>query len=183
MNPAGFYSISYLNYWDDNYNSYFSYVSNPGYLFSVLTASANASGFFGGCYPLNALLESTLDCLYDDSCLEVLPDYFPALNQVNFSSLLPSDRTNISVNDRLSNLFVNEWLTKINYSTYFTKCAPSVCTYTKTDWTSFSYTIGLLISLYGSLIIVLRFISTTIVNIASKIEFRLTNIPINFGKD
>ncbi|CAF3993155.1 unnamed protein product, partial [Adineta steineri] len=178
-NPAGFYSISYLNFWNSNINH--NYIDSPSELIDALNASANVSGFFEGCYPLVALLESTLDCLYNDSCLEVLPNYFPALNQVNFSSLLRSNGTNISVNDRLSNLFVNEWLTKVNYSTYFTECAASVCTYTKTDWTSISYTIGLLISLYGSLIIVLRFISTTVVNIASKIEFRLTNIPINFA--
>ncbi|CAF3911936.1 unnamed protein product, partial [Adineta steineri] len=79
--PAGFYPISYLYYWDDNYYSYLYYLTIPGYLFYVLTASANVSGFFVGCYPLNTLLESTLDCLYSDSCLEVFPNYFPALNQ------------------------------------------------------------------------------------------------------
>ena len=40
------------------------------------------SGFFAGCTPLEALLPSTLDCLYDIKCLQLLMDYFPDLNQV-----------------------------------------------------------------------------------------------------
>ncbi len=39
-------------------------------------------GFFGGCTPLESLLPSTLDCLYDIICLQLLIDYFPSLNQV-----------------------------------------------------------------------------------------------------
>lgn len=40
------------------------------------------NGFFVGCTPLEALLESTLDCLYQVECLEVLFDNFPSLDQV-----------------------------------------------------------------------------------------------------
>lgn len=40
------------------------------------------NGFFTGCIPLEALLQSTLDCLYDISCLQLLADNFPSLNQV-----------------------------------------------------------------------------------------------------
>lgn len=44
--------------------------------------STRVSGFYAGCTPLEALLESTLDCLYDIECLESLPDYFPNLDRV-----------------------------------------------------------------------------------------------------
>ncbi|CAF4207669.1 unnamed protein product [Adineta steineri] len=44
--------------------------------------SASVDGFFGGCFPLDAVLASTLDCLYNVQCLEILFNYFPALNQV-----------------------------------------------------------------------------------------------------
>jgi hypothetical protein len=44
--------------------------------------STLVNGFYGGCTPFEALLHSTLDCLYDIECLDLLIDYFPALNQV-----------------------------------------------------------------------------------------------------
>ena len=47
--------------------------------------SANSevvNGFFGGCTPLEALLPSTLNCLYEIECLQLLSKYFPALQQV-----------------------------------------------------------------------------------------------------
>ena len=39
-------------------------------------------GFFAGCTPFEAILESTLDCLYDYQCLQLLLNYFPKLQQV-----------------------------------------------------------------------------------------------------
>lgn len=40
------------------------------------------SGFFSGCTPLESILESTLDCLYQIECLQLLLNNFPKLNQV-----------------------------------------------------------------------------------------------------
>lgn len=44
--------------------------------------STLVNGFFAGCTPLEALLKSTFDCLYDTICLQLLTQYFPAINQV-----------------------------------------------------------------------------------------------------
>ncbi|CAF1435360.1 unnamed protein product, partial [Adineta steineri] len=44
--------------------------------------STIVNGFFIGCTPLEALLESTLDCLYQTECLQLLVDYFPIRQQV-----------------------------------------------------------------------------------------------------
>ena len=53
--------------------------------------STIVSGFYAGCTPLEGLLESTLDCLYDIECLELLLDYFPILDQVRMILLYFSD--------------------------------------------------------------------------------------------
>jgi hypothetical protein len=77
--PAGFYSLSYnessINhqYWPENPFPPFYFEPN---------VSAMVSGFFAGCNPLDALLVSTLDCLYNINCLQLLGDYFPSLSQV-----------------------------------------------------------------------------------------------------
>ncbi|CAF3640575.1 unnamed protein product [Adineta steineri] len=140
-------------------------------------------GFWEACYQLDAIYKSTLDCLYDTDCLALLHHYFPSLNNTNLtSSILSSSPKNVSVKNRLSKLFVDEWSTKINYSKYVEDCAPLFCTYAITDQTNFSYTITLLLSLYGGLVIMLRFIAASVVNIAAKTTFRLTNINTDFGK-
>ncbi|CAF0952240.1 unnamed protein product [Adineta steineri] len=77
--PAVFYaqpldtSVGDHIYWPNYHGAY----SN-----SIISASVD--GFFGGCFPLDSVLNSTLDCLYNFQCLEILFDYFPALNQVQY---------------------------------------------------------------------------------------------------
>lgn len=44
--------------------------------------SAWVGGFYGACLATEALLASTLDCLYNNQCLLTLAEYFPSLNRV-----------------------------------------------------------------------------------------------------
>ena len=72
VKPVGFLSVSHTT----------KYTFHQEWYARNVSIAANVSGFFGGCIPLEALLSSTLDCLYDIKCIELLIDYFPALNQV-----------------------------------------------------------------------------------------------------
>ena len=45
-------------------------------------SSKTVHGFYGGCTPFEALIQSTLDCLYEIECLRSLVIYFPNLNYV-----------------------------------------------------------------------------------------------------
>ena len=73
--PAGFYSLSL---YDSSYNHFIWPQSPPDF---IPIANTTVDGFFGGCTPLDALLVSTLDCLYNTTCLQNFADYFPNLNQ------------------------------------------------------------------------------------------------------
>ena len=85
----------------------------------------------------------------------MLPRYFPDANRVGilllsktslnpcFQSntqprpIIPSaGQQNLSVEHLVSNLFVDDWLTNINYTDYFHQCAPSECTYDANDATN-----------------------------------------------
>ena len=135
-------------------------------------------GFFAACTPLEALLKSTLDCLYDIHCLKLLPEYFPSMNQTYFNLsdyVLQFENTNRTVHNHLSNLFIEQWITKLNYSNYFNNCNPSICTYTTTDIIDYSYAVGLFISLYGGLIITLRLISPVLIKLVFKIKYQSRN--------
>ena len=46
--------------------------------------STLVKGFYTGCSPFEALLRSTLDCLYDIECLQLFHKYYPSINQVRF---------------------------------------------------------------------------------------------------
>ena len=96
-------------------------------------------------------------------------------------SVLISKKENVSLNDHLLNLFVEEWSTKLNYSMYFDKCAPSFCTYGTTEQTNLLYAVALLISLYGGLIIMLRLIAPFLVNLSSKLKHRSRNTNVHSG--
>ncbi|UJR18709.1 hypothetical protein I4U23_005616 [Adineta vaga] len=129
------------------------------------------NGFLTGCTPLEAILRSTLDCLYETKCLQLLFDYFPNLKKINFNpnnSILTSEHENFSVNEYLNNLFIRNWLPDIKYEKYFHKCSPSLCTYSITNRSDLSYGITLFISLYGGLIIILRLISSFIIDVCMK---------------
>ncbi|CAF4045347.1 unnamed protein product [Adineta steineri] len=161
--------------------------SDPVYLrfnFAYLPNSKIVSGFFAGCTPLEALLRSTFDCLYEIECLELLFDYFPSLNHSHIiwtNSILTSKQQNLSFNDYLNELLIEEWSTQTNYLKYFDQCNSSFCTYTKTQRAEFIYAITLFISLYGGLVMILRLAASFIVNIYLKIRHRLRNINFNFG--
>lgn len=55
---------------------------------SFFPNSTNVNGFFTGCSPLEALLNSTLDCLYEIDCLQLLRNFFPTIQQVLFHNVL-----------------------------------------------------------------------------------------------
>lgn len=55
-----------------------------GYYYSKAenTSFPRVAGFYGACTTLEALLESTLDCLYDVECLALVRSFFPAVQRV-----------------------------------------------------------------------------------------------------
>ncbi|CAF1506653.1 unnamed protein product, partial [Adineta steineri] len=152
--------------------------------FEYLPNSTIVNGFFAGCTPLEALLQSTFDCLYEIKCLELLLDYFPRLNHLHINwtnSTLISKQQNLSFKDYLNNLLIEEWSPKTDYSKYFDQCHPSFCTYTTTHRAKFIYATTLFISLYGGLVMILRLTTSFIVNTSSKMRHRLRNRNFNFG--
>ncbi|CAF1387351.1 unnamed protein product [Adineta steineri] len=140
-----------------------------------------SSGFYAACTPLEAILLSTLDCLYQMECLQVLNKYFPKISEFNIdlnASRLLSKPLNLSVEKLLLNLFIDEELPHINYSKYFAQCSPSYCTYTTADEINISYALTIFISLYGSLIVVLRFIAPLLIQFYFKLRKIVTNRDI-----
>jgi hypothetical protein len=67
--------------------------------------------------------------------------------------------------------FIKDWSPTIDYRKYFSDCSPLLCTYITTDHTNFAYTIVLLLSLYGGLTVMLRSITSFLIDIVLKLKF------------
>ncbi|CAF1534991.1 unnamed protein product [Adineta steineri] len=147
------------------------------YRMEPMSNSSNVTGFFAACTPLQAVLESTLDCLYEVECLYLLLKYFPNLKTINnFNpnvSVLSSESQSITVEKYLENLFIKNWPTQINYTKYFDLCSPSSCSYSIIKRTEVIYAITFLISLYGGLVIILRLIASFSIDTFMKWKFYL----------
>ncbi|CAF1166746.1 unnamed protein product [Adineta ricciae] len=165
-----------------------SFHYNESHLYSSWTdpllSSTFVDGFFIACTPFQAILRSTLDCLYNVTCIDLLTEYFPKLSQISRNwndHILTSKQANRSVVDHLNNLFVENWNKQLNYSQYFAKCSPASCSYTTTNRRNVYHAITLLVSLYGGLIIVLRTAAHLFTNIVFKFYNWCSRSTIRFS--
>ena len=88
-------------------------------------------GMRTGCYVFNALLQSTLECLYDQMCFDQMRsglNPYVAWNGGILDGTLPSHFTpNTSVNYLMSALMVEQWRLAASYRAYSEACAPTEC--------------------------------------------------------
>ena len=114
-------------------------------------------GMLAGCYPLETVLQSTLQYLYDPNDLfETIQ--IPSINSTRFDM-------NASIESIVGQLMVEEYFKNMSYEDYFTDCAPSSCSYTYVNLGSTVEGITTLISLYGGLLLISRVIAVIIVRL------------------
>jgi hypothetical protein len=100
------------------------------------TPKSLVPGLYMACSVLESLLQSTLECFYDDNqeCLTNITDFYNEHSYytdfILFSSSLPSRfLPNSTINTLLQELFIEYWSQSLNYSAYFALCQPATCTY------------------------------------------------------
>ncbi|CAF1513281.1 unnamed protein product [Adineta ricciae] len=122
-----------------------------------------------GCLPYDTLLQSTLECFYNESFIEQIQKYIPAFSLV--SPLSPSHFSqNITVNDLLSELFIESWNEMRNFTAYFHVCVPQSCTYSYDRRFNFLHVMVTLIGIFGGLKMILYFSAPFIVKAIRQIE-------------
>ena len=121
---------------------------------------SQSRGMLSGCYPLETILQSTLECLFHPTCINNT-DNFIILN----SSLVNSSRfpLNTTIESIVNKLMVEEFLNKTSYELYFDRCEPLSCSYSYNDKNDIIEGITNLIGLYGGLSIICQLISIFIV--------------------
>ena len=147
------------------YNNY-----SIDYLYTLNTIIPNAtlSGLVVDCVPIQMTLASSLECFYNQACLDMLLAAYPRYMHVSkLDEVLPSRFLQTTRLEHIINeLFVEEIANETVFDSYYHQCAPSFCTYTwssKFDWI---YVFTTLIALFGGLNVGLRLLTPYVVDSA-----------------
>ena len=129
------------------------------------------SGFRVGCLPLDALLQSSLSCLHNQSCLDMMQAaiYYSKPVLVDILTYSSSMETNTTIETLLSQLFVLRWSYDFSFDQYFNECNPKSCQYSYSAKYNSIYVITTIIALFGGLIDGMHFIISCMSFITFKI--------------
>jgi hypothetical protein len=148
---------SFFTNWSMNIADFF--YSDPPTLFSV-------PGMLAGCIPRYSIFQSTLECFYNSTCLDMIGMYLG-----DKSSHRPLDATvqtrfqpNTTIQSIFDELLIEAWYNTSNFSGYFHRCAPDSCSYTYIQQFNVVYMLITLLSLIGGLTVILHFLVPLFVN-------------------
>ncbi|CAF0744408.1 unnamed protein product [Adineta steineri] len=131
----------------------------------------NIPNLFVGCSIIQGVLHSSLECFFDQGCLDavqwaIISIYsidIPIL-EANTTRFLP--QTLIGV--LLDALMVEQWGELIRYDQYYAQCAPKLCSYTYIAHNNALYVFTVLVGLFGGLTAALKFLVPTFVEFIRK---------------
>ncbi|CAF4137230.1 unnamed protein product, partial [Adineta steineri] len=125
----------------------------------------NLTGLASGCLSVTSILASTLECFYNQTCLNTIVSGFPTKEK--FSALTINNISRFgayaTVQSIVDKLMVEDWLMYISYEKYRDNCAPLSCTYPKEIRNSLLDVLAQLIGLLSGLISALRLLIPIIV--------------------
>ena len=122
-------------------------------------------GITSGCLPMSSILTSTLECFYNQTCVDYLISHFSTSE--TFSAMILPNKTHYTsqatVQSIVENLMIEDWTTDISFSEYYDKCAPSSCSYSKEQRNDQLFVLTKLISLLSGVTLVLGLLIPLIV--------------------
>ncbi|CAF1429583.1 unnamed protein product [Adineta ricciae] len=128
-------------------------------------------GMFASCSPIESLMHSTLECLFQQSCLDQITFYVShsSVFMNNFSILKQDLSTKYKKIEELTkSLFIKQWNVVKSYEKYFNYCQPLSCQYIDERRNSFIYILTTTISLFGGLKLILPFIILNLITFIRK---------------
>ncbi|CAF1375273.1 unnamed protein product [Adineta ricciae] len=113
-------------------------------------------GIYQGCYIVESLLDSTLECFYNQSCFDQLIIALNVSWTLNVSILnvsLPSRfLVKSTVKAMVDGLMVEKWNRSLVFEKYYDACQPTECRYTITSRNDVLYIVTTLLGLVGGLV-------------------------------
>jgi hypothetical protein len=103
------------------------------YSYPNATRLFNVPGFYTGCYVIESLLQSDLQCFYNQTCINALQAYLPSSSSMKVTALnssLPSEYSEkTTIKELLNSLMLEQWSSSALYNSYYDECQPIQCTY------------------------------------------------------
>ncbi|CAF1607889.1 unnamed protein product, partial [Didymodactylos carnosus] len=107
-----------------------------------------------------ALLQSTLECFYQQQCLRHLEYHLNSTSKDNITLLSLSVnskyQSNTTIGDIVYQLMVEQWNPNVSYYQYYQQCQPKQCTYTYVQRFVIIYIIATILGLVGGLTTIFR---------------------------
>ena len=130
-------------------------------------------GFYIGCYVIESLLKSNLQCFYNQSCIQQLQSYLnfnsTTMNVTQLNrSLLIRFQENSTIEDLIDELMVEQWNSSISFENYYDECRPSKCSYTIKSKNTIIYIVTSIIGLIGGLVTTLKLTTPRIIKYLRK---------------
>ncbi|CAF0987059.1 unnamed protein product [Adineta ricciae] len=122
-------------------------------------------GLASGCLPVNSILASTLECFYNQTCLNELISFFPTNEK--FSAMIVNNQSRFNpftvLRSIVDDLMVEDWITNASYTKFFNACASLSCTYVKEKRQTWQFVLTQLISVLATLTMALRILVPIVV--------------------
>ncbi|CAF1679117.1 unnamed protein product, partial [Adineta ricciae] len=137
-------------------------------------------GWNVGCSVVETVLRSTLECFYDQICIDSLFSaaitdepalyYHMNISAMHYNSNKSRFRKDSFIQNLIDELFVEKWNIKTYYSSFYNACDPIYCSYTIQKDDYYMYSASRVLGLYGGLTVILRVIVPFIVKLFYKMK-------------
>ena len=135
-------------------------------------------GIFAGCYVMESLLESNLECFYNQTCFDELKSYLNSNSSLHASimdsSALIQFSTKSTIADILDELMVDKWSWSLTYEDYFEECSTLQCSYTVLTRNDAVYFVTTVIGLIGGLLTALKLVVPWLVQLSRRERIQAT---------
>ena len=130
---------------------------------------SSMEGLISDCLMINAVLQSSLQCYFNQTCLShlhsTLASSISSLNRNNNHQ----STINATIEDLLNRFFMDELSIEVDFTVYYQQCQPVYCSYNYRRRFDYGYTVTTIIGIFGGLSVVLRLLCP---HIAKKVSSR-----------
>ncbi|CAF1670280.1 unnamed protein product [Adineta ricciae] len=137
------------------------------YDMNKIEINESVSGIIIDCLPVQMTLSSTLECFYNELCLNILLlSYSTKINiSILNQSLITRFNPQTKIEYLINELFIENIFNQTNYTQYYSECLPNSCHYTYLNRFNWIYILTIFISLFGGITAILRIISPLIIQL------------------
>lgn len=139
------------------------------------TPSFLVPGMKVGCTTKDSLSQSTLECFFDQTCLNTIASLSSTTQRPSSLNAISHFHPNTTINEIFEQLMLESLNARISFDDYYRSCSPQICTYSYSKRFSLVYILTTITSLIGGLTAIFRILSPLLVQfILRKIQHYFT---------